>query len=39
MPAQAHILLVDDQAVNLMLLKRKLERAGMMTVGASNVTV
>lgn len=30
MPAQAHILLVDDQAVNVMLLKRKLERAGMI---------
>ena len=36
MPAQAHILLVDDQAVNLMLLKRKLERAGMMVDSVSS---
>ena len=36
MPAQAHILLVDDQAVNLMLLKRKLERAGMLVDSVSS---
>jgi len=36
MPAQAHILLVDDQAVNLMLLKRKLERAGMCVDSVSS---
>lgn len=36
MPAQAHILLVDDQAVNLMLLKRKLERAGMVADSVSS---
>jgi CheY-like chemotaxis protein len=36
MPAQAHILLVDDQVVNLMLLKRKLERAHMLVDSVSS---
>ena len=36
MLAKAHILLVDDQAVNVMLLKRKLERCGMLVDSVSS---